>query len=301
MRIPCLVNGKAGSAKAVLAALAGQEHLDIRPVEPGDLRDALQDLVAAGASRIAVAGGDGTLRTAAAVLAGTPTELGVIPGGTLNHFAKHHDIPLEPAEAAGVVRDGAAVSVDVGYVNDRLILNTSSVGVYVLFVRTRERFERYMGYRVASVLAAIRILWRLRTYRVELEVDGETRRYETPLVFVGIGERVMKLPSFGDRDEDGRRGLHVVVVRRKSRARLVVLGITAAARGIPTTTRTGWIDSMIVDECRIEFPRPHGNVAVDGEIHPMVAPLDYRIARSTLRVVVPAARQGADGSGVERT
>ena len=40
-------------------------------------------------------GGDGTVSAVASVLSGTPTPLGVLPLGTLNHFAKHAGIPLD--------------------------------------------------------------------------------------------------------------------------------------------------------------------------------------------------------------
>ena len=297
----CFVNASAGSADEVVEALRA-ESFDVKAIEPEALRDALATEVQSGATRVIVAGGDGTLGTAASVLAGTSTALAIIPGGTLNHFAKVLGIPEKPAEAAGIARNGETASVDIGYVNDRLILNTSSVGVYVLFVRTRERLEKRLGYHLASALAALRIFWRLRTFSVELEVEGERRHYETPMVFVGIGERQLKAPNFGERLEGGARGLHVVVVRRKTRARLLVLGIATAARGAHVVMRARWLDSFVVDRCRIAFSRPDGNVAVDGEITPMTAPLEYRIERDALKVVVPESKapNGAQRGSTDR-
>ena len=105
-----------------------------------------------------VAGGDGTLASAAAVLAGTGTALAVLPGGTLNHFARDHGIPTELDEALELATAGREAEVDVGYVNDLLFLNTSSVGAYVQFVELRDRLERHLGYRTASILAGLRIL-----------------------------------------------------------------------------------------------------------------------------------------------
>jgi diacylglycerol kinase family enzyme len=283
----CLINDKAGTAKDVVEKLKGEPGLDVRPTDPAKLTEVLEGLVASGVKRVAVSGGDGTLRSAAQVLAGTATELAVIPGGTLNHFAKNLDIPLEPEKAARLALEGTARPVDVGYVNERLILNTSSVGVYVLFVKTREHFEKRFGYFLSSLFAAVRILWRLRTFNIEIEVEGVRRRYETPLVFVGVGERELKMPGFGERVPDGKRGIHVFVVRGKRRARLLVFAIAAAPRGIPSTTRSSWLDAVLVEDARIDFPRKDGNVAVDGEIEPMTAPLEYRVARDALNVVVP--------------
>ena len=176
--------------------------------------------------------------------------------------------------------------VDVGWLDDRLFLNTSSVGAYVLFVRTRERLERFLGYRLASLVAGVRVLGMLRGYRVSLDVDGETRVYRTPIVFIGVGERELKAPSFGERVAGGRRGLHVIVVRGRSAGRLFAIALATMARGIREVARTPMLDAFVVDRCRIDLPRARGSVALDGELVEMTAPLAYELRRDALRVVV---------------
>ena len=69
-----------------------------------------------------------TLARAASTLAGTTVALSVLPGGTLNHFARDHGIPLDPTEALALAVHGAAAPADVGYVNAQLFLNASCVG-----------------------------------------------------------------------------------------------------------------------------------------------------------------------------
>ena len=270
-------------------ALADDGRFDVREVEPARLQSALGSAIQAGATRVVVAGGDGTICAAASVLARTPVQLAVIPAGTLNHFAQYLGLPMDPRDAARIAIDGGVRCVDVGSVNGHVILNTSSVGAYVTFVRTRERFEQYLPYMVASFIAFVRILIRLRTFHVILDIDGKQRVYSTPLVFAGVGERELGIPMLGGRIAGGRRGLHVLVVRGRRRTQLLLRGVAVAARGLPALPRraqTG-IDSFIVDRCRIELPRRRGSVGVDGEIVPMMAPLEYRIAYDALNVVVP--------------
>jgi diacylglycerol kinase family enzyme len=104
-------------------------------------------------------------------------------------------------------------------------------------------------------------------------------------VFIGVGERELKLPSLGARVEGGRSGLHVMVVRQRSGARAIALGLAAAARGLRAVAATPAMDAFLVDACRIQ-PRTH-RIAVDGEIVPATPPLDYRHVPGQLRVVVP--------------
>jgi len=224
------------------------------------------------------------------VIAGTATELAILPCGTLNHLAKDLSLPLDLEEAARVALHGCPIPVDAAVVNDRLFLNTSSVGAYVTFVRARERLEHRLGYHLASLVAAARLLFRMPTFRVTLRVEGEAsdRNYVTPLVFIGVGERELRLPTLGARVPGGKRGLHVMVVRRRSGARALAAGLAAAARGVKAVARTPAMDAFLVECCRIEPRRTR--LSVDGELVSLTPPFEYRHVPAHLLVVVSAGK-----------
>ncbi|HEY4130773.1 MAG TPA: diacylglycerol kinase family protein [Gemmatimonadaceae bacterium] len=279
------MNSRAGSAAAARAALENVGGFEVHDVRPAMLAAEVRRAIEGGARRILVAGGDGTIGSAASALAGTKVELAILPGGTLNHLAKDLKLPLDLERAARVAHHGRAVSVDSAVVNDRIFLNTSSVGAYVSFVRLRERLERRLGYGVASVVAGFRLLVRMPTFRVTVQLEGKARDYITPLVFIGVGERELKLPTLGARIENGRRGLHVMVVRQRSGGRALALGMAAAARGVHAVAQTPALDAFVVDECTVQ---PHvPRIAVDGEIVSATSPLVYRHVSGRLRVVAP--------------
>jgi diacylglycerol kinase family enzyme len=283
-RIPAIVNVKSGTAEEARKVLEAGDGFDVHAVEPGAIGDTVRELVEAGAKRILISGGDGTIATAAAVLMETPAEMAILPGGTLNHFARDLGVSTDAAEALKLAAEGTCRGVDVGTVNGQVFLNTSSVGSYVRFVRIRERLERRFGYRVASAFAAFRILLQMRLIAVEVVVDGKPRIYRTPIVFIGVGERELQLPTLGSRVSEGKRGLHVMVVQGRTRARLLVLALAAVARGVKSVSRTPEFDSFLVERCRITVRRP-GFVAVDGEIVSMPTTLDYELRPDALSVV----------------
>lgn len=289
---PLFLNPRAGSAPQVREALRGDARVAVEEIPPTDLREKVHETLKRGARRIVVSGGDGSIATAASVLiekanGGPPAELAVLPGGTFNHFAKEHGIPQDLDEAIDVAVGATTTRTDAARVNGHVFLNTSSVGAYVRFVHWRERLEKYLGYWLASFVAMIRTLIWQRPFDVELEVNGEVRRYRSTLVFIGVGERQTRLPTLGKRIEGGRPGLHVIVVHGAAHGRLVAVAIAAAARGIHAVTRTAHLDAFLVDRCTIEMPRRSGRVAVDGELVRMDAPLRYEILRDALTVVVP--------------
>ena len=298
--IPAFVNPRSGSGAAAREALEEARTFAIEQCEPDTLDQCVERVVADGADRIVVGGGDGTVAKVAATLIGTATALAIVPGGTLNHFARDHGVPTDHRAAAKTAAAGTVATTDVAFVNDRLFLNTSSVGAYVLFVRTRERLERWFGYHLATLLAGFRLLGRVRPFTVSLELDGVARQYVSALVFVGVGERELQLPAVGSRAPDGRRGLHVIVVRGGTWARLVAAGLTAVFRGNDAIARGKLADTFVVDRCTIELRRRLGRVAIDGELVEMNSPLEYRIERDALRLVVPSEDEITEAASSER-
>ncbi|HET9634586.1 MAG TPA: diacylglycerol kinase family protein, partial [Gemmatimonadaceae bacterium] len=222
----------------------------------------------------------------ASLVANTDVELAILPGGTLNHFAKDHHIPTDLGKAAITAGEGEVVGADIGYVNDCVFLNTSSIGAYVTFVRDRERLEKRFGYTIASLFAGVMTLKDLRTFTVTLEVEGKARTFRTSLVFIGVGERELKMPTFGSRVQNGRRGLHVMIVHGRKRARLFSLAMAAIARGTKEASKLPEFEDFLVDKCQIDLNRPQTTVGLDGELKRMTTPLEYRIERDALRLVV---------------
>ena len=282
--VPVFINPASGSADSIMDLLQQDARLEVHAVPALQMADEIRELVQAGAKRILVSGGDGTLALAAGVLAGTATALGVIPGGTLNHFAGRMGIPTDPPTAIDLALTGKPQAVDVAYVNDRLFINTSSVGAYVQFVRTREHMEKRMNYHLASLLAGIRRLLRLRSARIQL--DGQLIR--TPLVFIGVGERELGFPSLGQSSQDGENALHLIALKSDNALDTLRLVLNVMLRGIDPLSREGQVKHYMTHNLELYYRRKtsHIHVAVDGELTLMQAPLRYRYAKDALQVVL---------------
>src|SRR5215204_70471 len=125
-----------------------------------DLKKLIEERTKLGCDVVVAAGGDGTVSTVGALLAGTDVTLGVLPTGTLNHFAKDLGIPLDLNAATEVIARGATTLVDVGEVNGHIFLNNSSIGLYTTIVSERERFmQRGLSKPLAAIAAGMIALW----------------------------------------------------------------------------------------------------------------------------------------------
>src|SRR5215218_7585967 len=102
----------------------------------GDWRERVTTAFAAafahetGAEAVVAGGGDGTVGSVAGALAGHGMPLGVLPLGTLNHFAYDLGIPFTLDGAIAVIAAGHVASIDVGEVNGHVFVNNSSIGLY---------------------------------------------------------------------------------------------------------------------------------------------------------------------------
>lgn len=286
-RIPAFVNTESGTAEKARDALERPGLFDIIEVAPDSLRELITEKVQNGEKRILIAGGDGTIRTAVELIASSGVEMAVLPSGTLNHFAKDHRLPIDLDEAAEVATGPFVITTDVGRVGERLFHGTSSIGAYVVFMRMRERLERYFGYKIASFLALVATIIRLPTIAVELEVEGKKRVFRTPLLFVAVGERELKVPTLGGRVPGGKRGLHVMAVRGRRKTRLLVVALDAFSNGVRKASRAPELDSFIVDRCSITMRRKRVRISFDGEAETVDLPLEYEFEKDTLKLVVP--------------
>ena len=97
----CILNGASVHADAAGALIArisselGTQAQVIVTRTGNELVPLARRAVSEKNSRVAAGGGDGTVNAVAGAVAGTDTALGVLPMGTLNHFAKDAGIPLD--------------------------------------------------------------------------------------------------------------------------------------------------------------------------------------------------------------
>ncbi len=292
--LTCILNQKAGSngagaAQELIARAAAEHGREARVLLSANGADlpALAAQARAAGGRVVAGGGDGTIAAVAAALVDSDVALGVLPLGTLNHFAKDLGIPLDLEAAVHTLFTGSIARVDVGEVNDRTFLNNSSIGFYPQIVRERERLQRHGAAKwVAVARAAARIFLRSRSLSVALDGDQARQQVlDTPFVFVGNNQYTVSGLEIGTRATlDGGR-LWICAAPHAGRFRLLGLAVRALLG-----REAGETDLVTFDTERtcVRMRRRHVHVATDGEVTLMQTPLSYRIRPGALRVVVPA-------------
>jgi YegS/Rv2252/BmrU family lipid kinase len=293
-RVPVLINRGGGAAsadpkigdKAAAALQAAGIDADVQMIDGGDCAVQCRAAAERGDELVIVGGGDGTISAAASALIGTKTLLGILPLGTLNHFARDLGIPTDLGEAAKLIAARNVREVDVAEMNDRIFINNSAIGLYPLMVMDRDLQRKRLGRskKLAMIVASARTIARFGHQRLTLTVNDEKERVDTPLLFVGNNDYRIDIGAPGQREsvEDGQ--LCVMVMRKKTRAGFVA----ASVRALFNRAREDDMERIDgVERLRVSSRRSVVPVSLDGEVVGATSPLEYRIRKGALRVIAP--------------
>jgi diacylglycerol kinase family enzyme len=290
--------GDAGLSRRISDAFRAQ-GAEIRVAEMSSGDDA-RPLAAASAigpgTFVVAAGGDGTVGLVAEIAMTHDSIFGVIPSGTLNHFARDLHIPFGLEDAIQVILRGETRRIDVGEVNGRIFVNNSGVGLYPNMVLHRERERRAGRNRWAAMFrAAFNVFRRYHHIRLKLTNGGERFIRRTPFLFFSNNDYEIEGRHFGRRPRMDAGHLTLYAAPEASRWRLLWLS-TKAVFGHLHPAKD--LEIHTVQEVTLGLRRRKVRVSMDGEVTKMRPPLTYRIRPGALRVLVPPSAPMEDSSGL---
>lgn len=255
---------------------------------PLEISCAARDALEHNADAIVAGGGDGTVSAVASALAGRTTPLGVLPLGTLNHFARDLRIPVDLDKAIETIVQGQVNKVDVGRVGDAIFVNNSSIGIYPSIIEIRERLRQLGRSKwIAFAKATLEVLQQEDEVVISLESDRTQIIAQTPFLFVGNNEYQGEGIRLGARvrlDSGRLYAYFAPPVRTRDLPKLFAYALLGYAR------QEHALESMSAVELWVDTPSAREmSVACDGELLRLKPPLHYRAWPGALNVIAPAA------------
>ncbi|HEV8378320.1 MAG TPA: diacylglycerol kinase family protein [Tepidisphaeraceae bacterium] len=296
MKIIALINAKAGSLAStpnldqiehIREAFAAEKmNADVRAFQGHEIIPAGKQALSEKPEAIVAGGGDGTISCVAGILAHSNIPLGVLPLGTLNHFARDLGIPTSIEGAVRVIAAGQVNTIDLGRVNDRTFINNSSIGLYPQVVRTREELRMRLGRGrvLATFIAVLNALRRFPVLSVRIGIGERSVLRQTPFVFVGNNRYIMSLMSVRGRQRLDEGILSLYVTNRTGRFGMLRLALRALFGRLEQAKD---FESIYLPELWIETGKRRLHVALDGEVENMSPPLHYQSVPQALKVFVP--------------
>ena len=254
-----------------------------------------------GLDAVVACGGDGTVNEVANGLAGSPTALAVVRGGTANVWAKETRLPHDPAAAVRLLAEGETRSIDLGRVTalgdlgrasaiggsassgaDRYFLLMAGIGLDAAVVHEVSSSLKQRFGAASYLLYGVRRALRYPSVDADLVVDGEP--LASPLYWLLLGNTrnyagLLNITHLAKAD-DGR--LDMALLPRGGLLRLawlapwVLLGRHHQQHGGLRYRTVG----------TLEVRTPGLPVQIDGE-YLTETPLRFEVAPAALRVLVP--------------
>jgi len=291
--IVCILNCSANSQKAEASCESVTERfadkgveVDVHVVRDGsDISCLASEAVKQGATIVVAGGGDGTISAVASHLVGTGIALGVIPMGTLNHFAKDMGVPLEIPDAVDSIIAGNMVRVDAGTVNGHTFINNASLGLYPKVVAHREDLQAGGLHKWLAFLPAV--YRALRDYVPQhvtiASQEHGTASEKVPFVFIGNNEYEASGAGIGKRSRMDAGRLWVYRGAARTRLDVALLAIKTLRGGASTPE----LKVFHADQFSIRTRRLRTKIALDGEILDLASPLEFSMQKAALNVIVP--------------
>ena len=236
---------------------------------------------------LVVAGGDGTVSSAAAKLVGSSMALGVLPAGTMNLFARSLGLNQDMEKAAEALAQGSIKTIDTASLNDRIFILNFSIGLHATLVKKRKTMAHHSRLQkiYASFRAALFAFSNPPRFKVELQLDGRTLLNETPAISVSNNLYGEGHFPYADRLDEGLLGVYVCTSKsRYDFFRLgldLLLGRWQAGRDIQVLKGYS-LNLKITSE-----NSGKKKMVIDGEMHDMPDAMIFKILPKSLNVLTP--------------
>ncbi len=229
-------------------------------------------------------GGDGTVNACANYAAKHNVTLGVLPAGTLNHFAKDAGIPQDLQAAARVIVAGKTKKIDYAAVEDRVFVNNASIGIYPTIVIKRQKLQSKIGKWPAAIIVIIMSLFSHTSKHLTVETPHGSFNYKTSLLFVGNNSYQFDKIGFTNRSRLTSGQLFLYVINDNHPLALILSAVQAFfGKKRQQTDLLLHTKGLIV----VHSKKKNLNVTVDGEVLSLKTPLTFCIHPGSINLRVP--------------
>jgi diacylglycerol kinase (ATP) len=287
-----LLNHKARNAEKLAAdvpamlAASGVETISETIGDGRPIPDVIRDHVGR-VECVVIGGGDGTLGSAAAVLAETGLPLGILPLGTANNVARTLGIPVDIAKACAIIADGTTRRVDVGVVNDRHFFTTASIGLSVAITQQLSAETKRRWGPLAYAVTAAKLVVRAHPFVADITWPGGSMRTRSVQIVVGNGRFYGSGLRVADDAaiDDQRLDLYSIEVARWWQLLTLAPALKRGRHGEKDAVRT-----VSASEFQIRTANPHP-IDVDGELVART-PARFRVLPHAVAIYAPERREG---------
>ena len=181
----------------------------------GDAKEFAEEAALRKYDAVFAMGGDGTVSEVVngLMLHESETVLGIIPTGTVNNVARAIGLPMDPEKAIDSLKQLSIKKIDVGKVNNRYFISSTSVGpipesIQEVDVDMKTKFGVF-----AYLIEGIKALRNDETYTFELDIDGDKWTADYSMLLIAMSNFVGGVGTVIPEAEIDDGALHLVTLK----------------------------------------------------------------------------------------
>lgn len=275
-------SGKSETSRSEIKKLFSSHEVLLEFFDIKQGTDKLTDRIAKYKPHTVVAiGGDGTVNAVANIVTRLNLPMGVIPAGTLNHFAKDMGLPIDPPEAAAVIAKHKTTKIDYGTINDRVFVNNCNLGGYPETVIKRDELSNLPSKWLAGAVAAVKVWNQHKRQKFELHVDAKKLQINAGSLFIGNNRYQLKGIQFTSRTQLDQGKLQLVIIKTGRIRHLLGIAVHFIFKRVHEKADVYEANVIQIDSRKTKY-----NVAIDGEVVELKVPLSIKVHSKALQVLV---------------
>jgi YegS/Rv2252/BmrU family lipid kinase len=254
----------------------------------GDLEARVKARVDDGATRIVVAGGDGSVYEAVngIMRSAQPASLGLIPTGTGNDFAKACEIPLNWEHATRLLADRLAAgqsirTIDIGLMNDRYFSNGAGIGFDAKVTRLARAYRLPIGDFVYLLAIFRAMVDGIATPRLEIAVDDFSWEGPATLASISNGPWIGGMFHIAPMAANNDGKLELMIADPVTRRRILSL-LPKLMSG--THVNESEIQHHSIRTLTVTAAEPVAS-HLDGEVQPLQQRFEFKLLPNALRLL----------------
>ncbi|KRK88325.1 diacylglycerol/lipid kinase family protein [Lentilactobacillus sunkii] len=160
-------------------------------------------------------GGDGSINTACEgfLTAGKSIPLGIIPGGTINNFARALKIPLDTDKAIHNLVAGNPTEVDLGAINQTPIISSLTLGRLADIARNVKDEDKKRFGKIIYLIKGFKELFANRSYKLKITANHQTETLRAQILLITTTNSVGGFVAFNPDASYDDDYLHVFLLK----------------------------------------------------------------------------------------
>lgn len=295
MNIIVLYNDTAGKSEAKETAEKFKEYVKahqpsskvvLQPsnpdIDPEEVRQAAKKNQV---DTIVIIGGDGTIHHGIQTFKEQLPDLkiGIIPGGTVNNFARMLGISIKPEEAFETILNGTDRAIDYGMVNDQVMISTMTIGLLADTAAATSQEEKQQYGPLAFMKRFFHYLFKKKQYKLELVSEKRKWQGKAQLLTVIMSNSAGGFTNFDEsaRPDDG--AFHIILLPKLNILEFIVF-LPRIIRG--RIAKVPGVDYFTTSELTIRAKEKKVQTRTDGDPTDDL-PIQMKVIKHGLTMRVP--------------